>query len=126
MSALNASFCGDGAAPGAVAALPKAGTDNFCTLSRISMMIRSAVLRPMPGIRVSITASSASMMRRKSVTLAPDKTPKAILGPTPETLSRPRNSRRSPSVPKPNRICASSRTTRCVKSETLSPVDGRP
>ena len=31
-----------------------AGAASFCTLSRISMITRSAVLRPMPGMRVSI------------------------------------------------------------------------
>ena len=90
------------------------------------MITRSAVLRPMPGIRVSIATSSDSMIRTKSSTLAPDRIPRAIFGPTPDTLSNARNRRRSPSEPNPYRMCASSRTTRWVNKATGSPAAGSP
>ena len=51
----------------------------------------------------------------------PDSIASAIFGPTLDTLSRLRNSARSSSVPKPYRMCASSRTTRCVSRRTSLP-----
>ena len=60
-----------------------------------------------------------------SPTLMPLSTASAVRGPTPEILISWRNASRSPAEPKPNRICASSRTTKCVSSETFSPSPGR-
>src|SRR5665213_1288223 len=97
-SASKASPCGS--LPADLPANP--GTAGWVfTRSRISMISRSAVLRPTPGMRVSIVASSPSTQRVKPSTLMPDSTPSAIFGPTPETLSRLRNRRRSASVAKP-------------------------
>ena len=62
------------------------------------------------------------MHMRKLSTLMPDSNASASFGPTFDTLSSSRNSRRSRSVPKPNRMCASSRTTRCVNSVISLPV----
>ena len=59
---------------------------------------------------------------RNPLTLMPDSSARAIFGPTPETLIRLRNRRRSASVAKPYSTCASSRTTRCVSRCTSAPT----
>jgi len=46
-------------------------------------------------------------------------------GPTPEILISCRKVARSSAVRKPNSVCASSRTTKCVSSVTRSPAGGR-
>ena len=55
----------------------------------------------------------------------PDNNASASFGPTFDTLSSSLNSRRSRSVRKPNRMCASSRTISCVNTVISLPVGGR-
>ena len=55
----------------------------------------------------------------------PDSTASAVRGPTPLIFTSCRKASRSAPVRKPNSTCASSRTTRCVKSVMWLPVAGR-
>ena len=96
----------------AVCLIGAAGSRSATRRSRISMMSRSAVFLPMPGIFTSIAASSVWTQRTKPSTLIPERIASPIFAPTPEILISDRNSDFSVSVENPYRVCASSRTRR--------------
>ena len=90
-----------------------------------STIRRSAVLRPIPGTRVSMATSAALTHATRSSTVRPERIASATRGPTPLTLSRFRNTSRCRCSVKPYSRCASSRTTTCVCRQTSLPVSGK-
>ena len=80
---------------------------------------------PMPGILVSRPDSCIVTACASSATDRPESTDNAMRAPMPLILISCRKARRSDSEPKPNRRCASSRTTRCVNNVIGSPRFGR-
>ena len=87
-------------------------------------MMRSAVRLPMPGTATRRAVSDAATAASSSRGGPPESTASAIFGPTPCTPISSRNRSRSSSVAKPISVIASSRTIRCVKSVTGSPIRG--
>jgi hypothetical protein len=75
-----------------------------------------------PGNLDQAAALLQPTARASSSTDIPERIESAVRGPTPEILIRRRNVARSSWVRKPNRIWASSRTTKCVSSVTRSPA----
>ncbi len=96
--------CADGLGHG-IAGLPGcriAGTLLPLRRSRISTISRSAVFLPTPGRRVNRAVSPSRIQRANSSASIPDRMVSASRAPTPLTLIRVRNRRRSSSVEKPN------------------------
>ena len=97
-----------------------------CTLLRSSIITRSAVLRPMPGARVSRSGRFSLMAAESSSSGPVSKIASAERGPTPETEISISKNMSSPSDVNPKRSSASSRTWRWQKNFTPVPMAGRP
>src|SRR5581483_4890202 len=110
------------AAPPATGGAPASATAaGGPTRSFSSSTIRSAVLRPMPGIAWKRAWSPSTIARRSSAAGEPETTASATFGPTPLTPSSSVNRSRSSASAKPYSWSASSRTCRYVSTVTSSP-----